>query len=80
MDKCKAFGKLTAATVAGVLTFSLASCSDADDDHFQGAETDHPNTYTVTVISIDMVDKDTGQSIDVGGEVISGSVIIRPGR
>jgi hypothetical protein len=76
----KPLGRLTVTMVACALSLFLASCSDTGDESFRRVENDRPNAYTVTVIAIEMEDKDSGQPIDVGGEVITGSVIIRPAR
>lgn len=74
----KTIGRLTATIVACALSFFFASCSDTNDDNVRLVEFEHHNGHTVTVIAIEMEDKDSGQPIEVGGEVITGSVIIRP--
>jgi hypothetical protein len=72
------FGKLTVAIVACALPIFLASCSETENDNIQRPVKDRPSAFTVTVIAIEMEDKDSGQQIEVGGEVITGSVLIRP--
>ena len=74
----KPLGKLTVAMVTCVLPVFLASCSETDNDNIQRSVKDRSSAYTVTVIAIEMEDKDSGQPIEVGGEVITGSVLIRP--
>ncbi len=80
MVKQQSFTKLSVAMGAWLLASFLASCTSSNDDGFPPIETESPYAYAVTVITIEMEDKDTGLPIEVGGDSSNGIVLITPPR
>lgn len=80
MVKQQSFAKISVTMGVCLLASCLTSCTSSNDDGFPILETEPQYNYGVTVTTIEMVDKDTGLPIEVGGENINGIVYIEPPR